>query len=114
MLFFVANTNAANSDFFGVREVVAAKTGIPTVAEQAASISKQVGKNSISIRTPNKTLHFDLQGATHKGVPTPHIQQSLPNVNPKTGQVFWNKDRQWIQPMNQQDIRIIRNYLKRQ
>ncbi|MFZ4863239.1 hypothetical protein ACL9RF_13765 [Sphingobacterium sp. Mn56C] len=26
MLFFVANTNAANSDFFGAREVVAAKT----------------------------------------------------------------------------------------
>lgn len=26
MLFFVANTNAANSDFLGVREVVAAKT----------------------------------------------------------------------------------------
>jgi hypothetical protein len=27
MLFFVANTNAANSDFLGIREVVAAKTG---------------------------------------------------------------------------------------
>lgn len=27
MLFFVANTNAANSGFFGVREVVAAKGG---------------------------------------------------------------------------------------
>lgn len=26
MLFFVANTNAANSDFFGAREVVVAKT----------------------------------------------------------------------------------------
>ncbi|MGS2765234.1 polymorphic toxin type 24 domain-containing protein [Sinomicrobium sp. M5D2P9] len=62
----------------------------------------------------NKTLHFDLQVATHKGVPTSHIQQSLPNVNPKTGQVFWNKDRQWVQPMTQQDIRIIRNYLKSQ
>ncbi len=34
MLFFVANTNAANSDFFGVREVVAAKTST-TVLEGA-------------------------------------------------------------------------------
>ena len=72
---------------------------VPTVTEQAVAISKQVEKNSISIRTPNKTLHFDLQGAAHKGIPTPHIQHSLPNVNPRTGQTFWNKDRQWVQPM---------------
>ncbi|WP_447635658.1 RHS repeat-associated core domain-containing protein [Flavobacterium microcysteis] len=85
---------------------------VPSVAEQAASISKQIGKNSVNIRTPNKTLHFDLQGATHKGVPTPHVQQSLPNMSPQ-GQVFWNKDRKWVEPMTQQDIRTVRNYLKR-
>ncbi|MCE7057188.1 polymorphic toxin type 24 domain-containing protein [Algoriphagus sp. AGSA1] len=95
-------------------KVSVASKAAPSVTEQAAVISKEVGKNSISIRTPNKTLHYDLQGATHKGVPTPHVQQSLPNVNPKTGQMFWNKDRQWVQPMSQQDIRIVRNYVKRQ
>ncbi|QQT24855.1 hypothetical protein [Sphingobacterium spiritivorum] len=49
---------------------------VPIVAEQVATISKQVGKNLISIRTPNKTLHFDLQGATNKGVPL-HISNNL-------------------------------------
>ena len=85
---------------------------IPTITEQATAISKQIGKNSISIRTPNKILHFDLQGATHKGILTPHIQQSLPNMNPKTGQIFWNKDRRWVQSMTQKDIRTVRKYLK--
>jgi|GEM_PF-7032634 len=84
-----------------------------TITKQATELSQKIGKNSISIKTPNKILHFDLKGATHKGIPTPHVQQSLPNINPKTGQIYWNKDRQWIQQMSQQDIRIIRNYLKR-
>jgi hypothetical protein len=45
MLFFVANTNAANSDFFGAREVVAAKGGSHLVYEglDAAGKVKYVG-----------------------------------------------------------------------
>jgi RHS repeat-associated protein len=97
---------------FGKR--LEASKKIPTITEQAAAISKQIGKNSISIKTPNKAFHFDLQGAAHKGVPTPHVQQSLPNMNPITGQMYWNKDRQWVEAMTQKDIRIIKNYLKKQ
>ena len=46
MLFFVANTNAASSDFFGAREVVAAKTSTslvtkyPAVAEVAGTAER--------------------------------------------------------------------------
>jgi len=44
MLFFVANTNAANSDFLGVREVVAAKTGGNIVYHSVeAGVTQYVG-----------------------------------------------------------------------
>src|SRR5690554_1279067 len=43
MLFFVANTNAANSDFFGAREVVAAKTGLtnPQLVQKSATLAER-------------------------------------------------------------------------
>lgn len=46
MLFFVANTNAANSDFLGVREVVAAKGGSTFFegASYSSKVLKQMGK----------------------------------------------------------------------
>ncbi|WP_372474780.1 polymorphic toxin type 24 domain-containing protein [Capnocytophaga sp. ARDL2] len=84
-----------------------------SVAEQATKVSKEIGKNSISLRTPNKIIHYDLVGATHKGVPTPHVQHSYKNFNPNTGEIFWNKDRHWVRPMTQQDIRTIYNHINR-
>jgi hypothetical protein len=93
--------------------VTAGKNYTTSLTEQAAQISRQIGKNSVNIRTNNRLLHYDLQGAPHRGVPTPHVQQSLPNMNPKTGTLFWNKDRIWVERMTQEDLRIIRNYLKR-
>ncbi|WP_347066850.1 polymorphic toxin type 24 domain-containing protein [Flavobacterium sp. WV_118_3] len=114
----LSKVTARISSGFATRSIAKAGSNvgareIPKVTEQALEISNRIKKNSINIRTPNKTLHFALQGATYKGVSTPHIQQSLPNINPKTGQIFWNKDKQWVRPMPQQDIRIIQNYLKR-
>ncbi|GAB0157811.1 hypothetical protein CHRYSEOSP005_30970 [Chryseobacterium sp. Alg-005] len=70
------------------------------------------GKNRVSIGTTDGALHYDLRGAPHKGVETPHIQRSFLNTNNK-GETFLNKDRKWVQPVTQQDVRIIRNYLNK-
>lgn len=82
----------------------------PSLLEQAKDLSNKVGKNSVEITTSNVKYHYDLKGASHKGVDTPHIQRSFQNTNPKTGQTFWNKDTKWVQPMTQQDIRIVRKF----
>ncbi|MBL7999656.1 MAG: hypothetical protein JNL32_13605 [Candidatus Kapabacteria bacterium] len=87
--------------------------GTPSVSEQAAALNREAGKNTITIQTPDKILHYDLVGPPHRGVSTPHVQRSLPNVNPNTGELFMNKDGKWVRPMEQQDIRVVRNYLKR-
>jgi len=71
-------------------------------------------KNSVTIQTPNKKIHYDLDGATHKGVPTPHKQISEKNTNPKTGETFWNKDRKNVDKMTQQDMRTARKFLEKQ
>ncbi|WP_139420305.1 DUF6443 domain-containing protein [Chryseobacterium mulctrae] len=70
------------------------------------------GKNSVSIGTKDGAFHYDLRGATHKGVETPHVQRSFLNTN-SSGQTFLNKDRKWVQPMTQQDVRTVRNYLNK-
>lgn len=45
MLFFVANTNAANSGFFGVREVVAAK-GVTNTVTRSESVLGHIFRNA--------------------------------------------------------------------
>jgi len=85
-----------------------------SIAEQAKDLSHEIKKNSITITTPNTKYHFDLRGAEHKGVKTPHVQRSFPNTNPESGVTYWNKDSKWIRPMDQQDLRIVKEYLKRQ
>ena len=55
MLFFVANTNAADSDFFGAREAVAAKTSTPlyhytTEAGYNAIMKSKVLNPSIGVK----------------------------------------------------------------
>ncbi len=49
MLFFVANTNAAKSDFYGEREVVAAKGGQTIVGEGMKRVSAAAAQNSGSV-----------------------------------------------------------------
>ncbi|MDV3799181.1 hypothetical protein CMU10_13530 [Elizabethkingia anophelis] len=41
---------------------------------------------------------------------TPHVQRSFLDTN-RNGETFLNKDRKWVRPMDQQDLRIIKNYL---
>ncbi|WP_185218132.1 putative toxin [Sphingobacterium mizutaii] len=43
MLFFVANTNAANSDFLSVREVVAAKGGLANSKAMGSAMEQALG-----------------------------------------------------------------------
>lgn len=71
------------------------------------------GKNSANVTTSSKIIHYDLSGASHKGVNTPHVQYSNQNVNPETGEVFFNKVRRNANTMNQQDIRTLRKALER-
>ncbi|SMC74991.1 DUF6443 domain-containing protein [Pedobacter africanus] len=86
-----------------------------TFEEQVDGLVKlNKGKNSVTIRTEKGATHFDLKGAPHKGTPTPHVQHSYKNVNPKTGQTFLNKDRGPATPITQQQIRLIRKFLEKQ
>ncbi|MEH3112294.1 MAG: polymorphic toxin type 24 domain-containing protein [Pedobacter terrae] len=83
---------------------------------QAKKISTELngGKNSVTIKTEKGATHFDLQGASHKGSPTPHVQYSHKNVNTRTGQTFLNKDRGPATPITQEQIRLIRKFLEKQ
>ena len=77
------------------------------LVQQATNLSHKIGKNSVKMTTPNVRYHYDLRGPAHKGVNTPHVQRSLPNVDP-SGTLHWNKDSKWVRPMTQQEIRMIR------
>ncbi|MBD8389038.1 RHS repeat-associated core domain-containing protein [Dysgonomonas sp. BGC7] len=77
------------------------------LVQQAISLSHKIGKNSVKMRTTNVMYHYDLRGPAHKGVLTPHVQRSLPNIDTK-GVLHWNKDSKWVRPMTQQEIRMIR------
>ena len=86
---------------------------VPSLKDQASALKSNLNgsKNSVSVQTSNKTINYDLEGATHKGIETPHKQYSYPNTN-KDGKVFMNKDRKNVDPMNQQDIRTIKKVLE--
>lgn len=45
----------------------------------------------------------DITGATHGGVPTPHVVEFTHNVNPNTGQVFPRQNRM-VRPAGPQDL----------
>ncbi len=49
MLFFVANTNAAENNFFGEREVVAAKGGQTVIGEGMKRVSMEAAKREGSV-----------------------------------------------------------------
>ena len=89
------------------------KSFTKTIAEQADDLVKLSGKNRITLRTPTKQIRYDLnsEGAAHAGIPTPHVQVY--------NKIFFNgtlrrisRASKFADPMTQQDIRIVRNYLK--
>ena len=74
------------------------------------------GRNTIMIEgeIPGIRYQVDFMGATHKGVPTPHLQRYIMNTNPNTGQIFWNKDNSWVRPISQSELNYFyQNYLLR-
>jgi RHS repeat-associated protein len=91
------------------------KKGSKSIKNQALDVKKDLndGKNSVNVGTKDGVTHYDLDGASHKGVETPHVQKSTTNTNPKTGETFVNKDRKNVRPMNQQDIRTVKKVLKK-
>ncbi|MUZ71288.1 hypothetical protein GOZ90_01245 [Agrobacterium vitis] len=88
-----------------------------SIKDQALEIKElNNGKNTLTITTEdgNKQIHYDMDGAAHKGVDTPHVQQSIKNTN-AAGETFMNKDRSaaGVRPMNQADIDAVRAYLEK-
>ena len=91
------------------------KKGSKSVKDQALDVKKDLnnGQNSVNVGTTDGVTHYDLDGASHKGVDTPHVQKSKKNTNPETGETFVNKDRKNVRSMNQQDIRTVKKVLKK-
>lgn len=77
MLFFVANTNAAKSDFFGVKEVVAAKGGMKAIQAGEYTITKTVANNLATrpyINSPSTITNIMKSG---KGVPDAYFKGGM-------------------------------------
>jgi RHS repeat-associated protein len=87
---------------------------VPTLKEQALQIKNQLNgnKNSVTIGTPKQQIRYDLDGRAHKGVETPHKQLYKKNfVNGEVKNI--SRDGKDAIPISQQDLRVIKNYLKR-
>ncbi|MFH0733179.1 MAG: polymorphic toxin type 24 domain-containing protein, partial [bacterium] len=86
----------------------------PSIGEQAKEISKQIGKNSVTL--PDGT-RVDLQGRGHKieggkkEVETPHTHQVKKNTNPKTGETFTTNEKIPV-PTTKEEIRKVKDYLE--
>ena len=90
-------------------------TNRKTVKEQALEIKDKLnnGKYSVTIKTTKGQTRYDLDGKAHAGVPTPHTQKYKNNVvNGKVRSV--TREKKTADPMNQEDIRNVKKYLKKQ
>lgn len=92
--------------------------GTPSLKDQAKDIRHNLNgdKPTVTIKTEQngKHLHYDLTGAGHKGVETPHRQHSKANTdNNGVTRYKKQKGRDDVHSMSQQDIRTVRRYLER-
>ncbi|HTN18148.1 MAG TPA: polymorphic toxin type 24 domain-containing protein [Chitinophagaceae bacterium] len=92
---------------------IAPKPLAATVTEQAAALSNELGRNSVTLGTSSKQIRFDLVGKAHGDVPTPHMQVYNKNFVNGVQKSITRASKVAI-PMTQQGIRIIRNYLRKQ
>ncbi len=88
--------------------------GKSTLKQQGADIAKKINTNSVTIKTVKGHTRYDVAGAAHRNVETPHSQSYKRNVNPKTGETNLSSESKHATPMNQQDMRNVKNYLKKQ
>jgi RHS repeat-associated protein len=92
-------------------------SGAKTTAQMAGELSDEIGKNSVSYRTPNKVGHIDLKGKSHfdkptgQLIPTPHVQERVLNRSPGGGRV--NTGAQTTRRATKQDIRTAREIIER-
>lgn len=97
------------------------KGRVPSIKEQASDLKKLNinNKNRVEINTPSGPYRYDLEGKSHFNketgdrIETPHVQEpSKIHTNPSDpskNSVEFTEPR----PMNQEDVRNVRNYLDR-
>jgi len=67
-----------------------------SIKDQALDLKKKYNnENTVIVDSDDgkKRTYYDLDGAKHRGVDTPHVQEGSKNVDPETGRSFINKDR---------------------
>jgi len=85
---------------------------IRSLDDQAADLVKlNEGRNRVTLRSPSTKLDIDLAGREHGGVPTPHTKTSARNMR-APNQPTYNTKNAPVTPTTQQEMRIVRKYLK--
>ncbi|MGE0719453.1 MAG: hypothetical protein AB7P02_28685 [Alphaproteobacteria bacterium] len=90
----------------------------PSVANQAAELSRAAGRNSITVhRSGGVATRYDLQGRPHfdkrsaTTIRTPHVHHQTPRINIAPSGIF-NNPTTTTRPMTQSDIRTVRRVLE--
>ncbi len=90
-----------------------------SAAEMASELRSELGRNSVSFRTVNKTGHIDLEGESHydkltkTDIDTPHVQVRDLHIGPN-GQISAPLKSEIVRPATKADIRLARHLAAQQ